>query len=338
MLESLTSWIVGAVIFGTVIMFGALGEILTEKAGHLNLGVPGLMFIGGFASWAVAFLYESGTDEPSKFLMILLPLLAGFGAAAVAGLLYAFFVTTLRANQNVTGLALTRLGVGIGSFGGMYVLVKSGKSFGKAVNTYDVFAENLHSMFDFPEGSVVEAISRMLLSYGFMVYLAIICAVLIHLFLSKTRPGLNLRSVGENPATADAAGVNVAKYKYLATVVGAGVSGLGGTFYILVFCNGGWSTNNNMEALGWLAVALVIFATWRPLNTIWGSYLFAMLFWAYAYLPGVIGLKVSTPVNDLLQMLPYVVTIVVLIITSTRRNRDNQAPASLGLSYFREDR
>jgi simple sugar transport system permease protein len=322
-------------------MFGALGEILTEKAGHLNLGVPGLMLIGGFASWATAFAYEMQTEEPNIILLILLPILAAFGAAAIAGLVYAFFVTTLRANQNVTGLALTSLGAGIAGFGGNYILVSLKRDFGNAAVTADAYSDGLHNLFEFEEGSIMESISKILFSHGFVIYVAIAVAILMFLFFKKTRTGLNLRSVGENPATADAAGINVTAYKYIATVIGAGICGLGGMFYVMSN-NGGWSTNNNIQAFGWLAVALVIFSTWRPVNSIWGSYLFAFLFWAFTYLPNVLGLSLPkeqrTLLADLLQMLPYLVTIIVLVFTSMRKNRDNQAPASLGLSYFREDR
>lgn len=338
-MSSLVAWIVLAIVFGTVVMFGALGEILTEKGGHLNLGVPGLMFLGGFAGFATAFLLEKGMGITTPFLLIPLPLICGFLVSGLGALLYAFFVTTLRANQNVTGLALTQLGVGIGSFGGVFVLLANGfAGYAKAGETYKIFSANLHSLFNWTDGTFLDYVSEILFSHGFMTYLAIALAILMHFFFKKTRVGLNLRAVGENPATADAAGINVTKYKYLSSFIGGGISGLGGVFYILIFCNGGWSTVNNIEALGWLAVALVIFATWKPLNIIWGSYLFSFLFWASTYLPIVCGLTLSTAVNDLFKMLPYIVTIVVLIITSMQKKKENQPPAGLGLPYFREER
>jgi Uncharacterized ABC-type transport system, permease component len=332
-MTSIVSWLTSAIIYGTVIMFGAQGEILTEKSGHLNLGVPGMMFLGGFAGFSAAFLYEKRAADPAPILMVLIPLLAGFGAAALGGLLYSFLTITLRANQNVTGLALTFFGVGVGSFGGLYVLLSAGyQSYAKAALTYGVFSKNLDRLFD------SGWFGDIFLSHGFMTYFAIILAVFLHLFLKKTRVGLNLRAVGENAATADAAGVNVTLYKYLATTLGGGISGLGGVFYIIVYCNGGWSTNNSIEALGWLAVALVIFATWRPVNTIWGSYLFALLFWLYNYIPGIAKISFKNYETDLVQLLPYAVTILVLVVISFRKKKENQPPASLGLSYFREER
>ena len=132
--------------------------------------------------------------------------------------------------------------------------------------------------------------------------------------------------------------MNVTRYKYTATCLGAGISGLGGLFYVLDYNNGIWATTDQIEALGWLAVALVIFTTWKPLNAIWGSFLFGLLYWLYSYLPSLLGFKVASHQIDLIQMLPYIVTIVVLIITSLRKKHENQPPQSLGLAYFREDR
>ena len=164
-------------------------------------------------------------------------------------------------------------------------------------------------------------------------YVAIIIGIISQWFLYKSRYGLNLRATGENPATADAAGINVTKYKYLATCIGAGISGLGGLFYVMDYTKGTWANDCTIEALGWLAVALVIFATWKPKNVIWGSYLFGLLYWMYFYITGL-----TRSSQELFKMLPYVVTIIVLIITSLRNKRENQPPASLGLAYFREER
>lgn len=332
-MASYVSWITSAIIYGTVIMYGALGEILTEKSGHLNLGVPGMMFLGGFAGFASAFLYEKTSANPIPILMVIIPLVSGFSAAALGGLLYSFITITLRSNQNVTGLALTYFGVGVGSFAGVYILLKAGfSSYAKAGLTSGVFVTNLNSVIN------LGVFGDIFLSHGFMTYLAIILAMVMHLFLKKSRIGLNLRAVGENPATAEAAGINVTLYKYLSTTIGGGISGLGGLFYILIYCNGGWTTQNAIEALGWLAIALVIFATWKPINTIWGSYLFALLFWLYGYFPSISGISFKNYETDLIQMIPYAVTILVLIFISLRKKKENQPPASLGLSYFREER
>ena len=173
------------------------------------------------------------------------------------------------------------------------------------------------------EGSGELRVSKTLF-YGFLTYLSVIVAVAMTYFLKKTRKGLNLRAVGESPATADAAGINVSKYKYAATVTGAAIAGLGGLYFVMEYLGGTWS-NNGFGDRGWLAIALVILALWNPDHAIWGSFVFGGLYILYIYLPG-------------LKMLPYVVTIIVLIITSKRNKQENQPPASLGEAYFREDR
>ena len=329
-MTTLIAWINRAVWFGTVIMFASLGEILTEKSGNLNLGVPGIMFLGGFSGFAGAYFYENSVASPNAALSIIIALICAFAAAALGGLIYSFLTISLRANQNVTGLSLTIFGTGIANFFGVRVL--NGGTSVKATFANGVFTAKI------PVLSKISVIGDALFSYGFMVYVAVVLAILIHRFLYKTRAGLNLRAVGENPATADAAGISVTKYKYLATCIGAGITGLGGVYYVLDYGYGTWSTANSIEALGWLAVALVIFATWKPLNIIWGSYLFGMFYWLYNYLPSILGITLPNYATQLIQIVPYLVTIVVLVFVSFRKKRENQPPASLGLAYFREER
>ncbi|MBQ1625484.1 MAG: ABC transporter permease, partial [Erysipelotrichaceae bacterium] len=183
-------------------------------------------------------------------------------------------------------------------------------------------------------------------SHGWMVYLALIMAFAIQYFLNKTRVGLNLRAVGENPATADAAGINVTRYKYMAAVIGSAICGLGGLFYVMDYVQGSWANDSTIEALGWLAVALVIFTSWKPRNATWGAYLFGLCYWAYIYIPVSVSKYLAdklqlanvTYMQNLYKMLPYLVTIVVLCVVSRKKKRENQAPASLGMSYFREER
>ena len=330
-MDNLIMWITSSLAYGTVIMYGALGETFTQRTGNLNLGTPGIMAIGAGAAFVGAFAYESATDSPSKILCFLIPLVCAFAASMLAGLLYTFLTVTLRANQNVTGLALTIFGVGLAKFLGK--LSSGNKTSIKAVVTNQIYSANIQTA----TGQRMGAFGRIFFSYGFMLYLAIILVVLASFLLFHSRIGLNLRAVGENPAAADAVGVNVTKYKYLTIVLASAVSGLGGAYYVLDFGNGIWSTAvaNDIEAIGWLAVALVIFASWKPLNLIWGSYIFGLCYWAYNYVPQLIHLPINT---DIAQMLPYIVTIVVLVITSIRKKRENQPPASLGLSYFREER
>lgn len=329
-MTTLIAWINRAVWFGTVIMFGSTGEIITEHSGNLNLGVPGIMLLGGFAGFAGAYFYENSTAAPSALLVVLIALLCAFLAAALGGLIYSLLTITLRANQNVTGLALTIFGAGVANFFGVQVL--NGGTSVKAAFSHSVFTAQI------PWLSSLGTVGQIFFSYGFMVYLAIITAVLVNHFIYKTRTGLNLRAVGENPATADAAGINVTRYKYIATCTGAGISGLGGVYYVLDYGYGTWSTANSISALGWLAVALVIFATWKPKNIIWGAYVFGVFYWLYNYLPTLMGFTLPNYAVQLIQMVPYIVTIIVLIFISAKKSKESQGPAALGLAYFREER
>ncbi|MBQ4417135.1 MAG: ABC transporter permease [Clostridia bacterium] len=336
MLSTILSWITRAILFGVVIMFGAMGETLTEKSGNMNLGTPGIMCIGGAFGFGCTYLYEMNTDTPNAFLSIFIAVFCAFFFSFLAGLLFCLLTTTLRANQNVTGLAMTIFGSGLAKFFGMFIIPEG------VVTVKATFANSLFSKrmpIDFGTGKVATIIEEVFFGHGFMLYVAIAIAIVLAIFLKRTRTGLNLRAVGENPATADAAGINVNKYKYLATSVGAGIAGLGGAYYILDYNYGGWSTGaaGGIQALGWLAVALVIFAIWRPLNLIWGSFLFGLCYWLYNYI-GVFGVRMTSAQSALLEAIPYVVTIIVLIISSIHKKRENQPPAALGLSYFREER
>lgn len=329
-MDNIIAWLTSAIAFGTIIMYGSLGEILTEKSGNLNLGVPGIMYIGGFSGFASAYYYEKLSASPNPVLCFVIPVVCAFLASMLAGLIFSFLTTTLRANQNVTGLALTTFGTGIANFFGLFIL--NGASYTAAPMANAAVSKQLLGFFN--RGTV----GRILCSHGILVYGAIILAVIMHVFLYKSRQGLNLRSVGENPSTADAAGINVTKYKYFATCIGAGISGLGGLFYVLDYNKGIWATTDNIQNLGWLAVALVIFTTWKPLNAIWGAYVFGLLYWMYRFLPNIMDIIIPNYIMDLLQMLPYVVTIMVLIAVSLRNKKEDQPPAALGLSYFREER
>jgi len=341
-LSQLISWCVAAITFGTVIMYGCIGETVNQKAGGLNLGVPGIMQLGGISALAAAFIYEKSAGTPVPVVGMIITLLASMLAAGLGGLLYAFLTVTLKVNQNVTGLTLTIFGTGVANFFGGSMMKLSG-----GVGTISVSATSSAFRAKIPFVSThFGTFGSIFLSHGWMVYTAIIIALIAQYFLSRTRTGLNLRAVGENPATADAAGINVTKYKYLASVIGAAICGLGGLFYVMDYIQGTWANDSAIEALGWLAVALVIFTSWKPKNSIWGAYLFGLCYWAYIYIPAGISkffaakLKLTnlTYMQNLYKMLPYLVTIVVLCVVSRRRKRENQAPASLGISYFREER
>ena len=327
-MTQIISLIQAAVVFGTVILFGAVGEILAEKSGNLNLGVPGIMYLGGIAGLIAAFLYEGNVANPIPFVSLLITVFAAFVAAMLGGLIYSVLTITLRANQNVTGLTLTIFGGGFANlFGGTLNKMAGGVGQISVAMTSGAFRTTI------PELANLGAVGKIFFSYGFMAYLAIILAFLVSWFINKTSVGLNLRAVGENPATADAAGINVTRYKYLATCIGAGISGLGGLYYTMDYIKGTWSTDGSIEKLGWLAVALVIFATWKPRRSIWGSYLFGALFWLFFYIPGL-----TRSSQEIFKMLPYLATLFVLIMVALRKKREDQPPHSLGIAYFREER
>ena len=308
--------------FSTVFLFGSTGETITEKSGHLNLGVPGTMCIGAMGGVLGVRLYLNSLAGASinPFLAILIPILMTMLFAACAGLLYSFFTVTLRCNQNVTGLTLTTFGVGLANF------------IGSSINNEgfsEVSAIFRKAIVNDPDPNVFETL---FLSYGVLVYLAIFLAIIVSLVIRNTRTGLSLRAVGENPATADAAGINVTGYRYVSTIIGSAIAGLGGLFYIMDFIGGNWQYA--IDAFGWLAVALVIFTLWQPDLGILGAILFGALY----ILPNYIPTGEKGYLQKLIDMIPYVMTIVVLIITSIVGSKKAQPPASLGLNYFREER
>lgn len=326
------AFISSAIPLGVPLLYGSTGEIVTEKSGHLNLGIPGIMYVGAISGVIGAFLYEMACDAAAAamvpFLAILIPLLCSIAGSVLMGLIYSFMTVTLRANQNVTGLALTTFGIGLGNFFGSTLtkLVNSDLPIIALTRTSNLYRTAL------PFADDLGWFGQIFLSHDFLTYAAVAIALIASFVLSRTRVGLNLRSVGENPATADAAGINVTKYKYLATCIGSAIAGLGGLQYVMAFANGVWS-NNAFGDRGWMAIALVIFALWKPTMAIWGSFLFGALCNANNYIRGL-----GTATQELFKLLPYVVTLLVLIITSMRKKREHQPPQSLGLSYFREDR
>lgn len=324
----LVTLITAGVTFGTVLMYGTLGEILTEKSGNLNLGVEGIMYMGGAFGLAGAFYYEKAVGAAASGpVAIVLALLAAFVAGCAASAIYSFLTITLRTNQNVTGLALSIFGTGVGQFVGEFMRLSEGGYVALSNHLKDSFAAAI--MPDFLQG--IPVIGPILFSHTVFFYMAVVLAVLMHLYFTRTRSGLYLRAVGESPATSDAAGINTTRYKYLATIIGGGISAIGGMIYIVTTAGCVWN-HEGLSGVGWLAVALVIFCIWRPLNAIWGSVIFGAMMIMY--------LRVSLPFmpQQLYKILPYVVTVIVLIFTSMRNSRDKQPPASLGVNYFREER
>ena len=329
-MSNFINFLTAGILAAAPLLFGLLGELLTEKSGNLNLGVEGMMFMGGIAGISGVYFYEKAGGT-SPWIALLIALVCSVLVAGLGALIFSVLTITLRANQNVTGLALTMFGTGFGNY------------FGEAIGNADPsgflsVSTGVKGIFNnpvFPKSLVnIPYVGKVLFSHNFMVYLSIALAIVLAVFLNRTRSGLNLRAVGESPATADAAGINVTKYKYLATCVGGAMTGLGGLYLVMNAGSGvgGAWVHDCINGYGWLAVALVIFAVWSPRRALWCSLIFGGLSCMRYYYP------ISFIPASIYDIVPYLVTAVVLVFVSLRHNRSSQPPASLGLSYFREDR
>ena len=329
-MSNFINFLTAGILAAAPLLFGLLGELLTERSGNLNLGVEGMMFMGGVAGIIGVYYYEKGGGT-NPWVSLVIALVCSLLCAGAGALIFSVLTITLRANQNVTGLALTMFGVGFGNY------------FGEAIGNADPsgflsVSSAVKGIFNnpvFPDSLVnIPYIGKVLFSHNFMVYLSVILAVLMAWFLNRTRAGLNLRAVGESPSTADAAGIDVTKYKYLATCIGGAMTGLGGLYLVMNAASGvgGAWVHDCIDGYGWLAVALVIFAVWSPRRALWCSLIFGGLSCMRYYYP------ISFIPASIYDIVPYIVTAVVLVFFSLKHSRANQPPASLGLSYFREDR
>lgn len=306
----MTSFLVAVIIAGTPLLFATLGELITEKAGNLNLGVEGMMLMGAVAGFAMGFTTGNG-------------LMAIVGAAAAGGLgalIYAFLTVTLRANQVVSGLALTIFGTGFSSFfGTAFVGQKMPDS---VIATFEPF--------EIPLLAKIPYLGQILFHQDGFIYLGYGLAIMLGLYLYNTRFGMNLKAVGENPGAADTSGISVTLYKYVHILVGGALCGMGGA-YLAVVDVPQWQEHIT-AGRGWIAIALVIFVKWNPYLAVLGAYLFGGL--------SIIGFRLQhlSVSQTLLDALPYVVTILVLIISSIRNSKEDAPPKSLGTPYFREER
>lgn len=319
------TFIVGATSLGIVFLYGCLGEIIMEKAGHLNLGLPGVMCMGTAGGCTGVSLYMgmiADKSNPSYLLLLLFALAFCFLYAGFGGLIYSFFTVSLRCNQNITGLALTTFGTGF-----TQLIMDTAVD-----KTYFREAARVISQ-SVPFAKDLGGIGEIIFSHGILFYIAIALALAASYVLKRTKVGLYLRAVGENPATADAAGINVTAYKYVAVLAGSAIAGVGGFFYVMDFLQGSFETASTIEAFGWLSIALVIFTLWKPDLSIIGSFVFGAL-----YLFSVSASDISFEDMILIKITPYVVTVLVLIATSIPGKKSLQAPAALGTTYFREER
>lgn len=318
-MNTFVNFLHAALLAGTPLMFGTLGEIVTEKAGNLNLGVEGMMSIGAIAGFYVGFTTQN----------IVLAVLGAFLAGLLSALIYAFLTVTLKANQNVTGLTLTIFGVGFANFFGDFLRESAGIDVLKLSDKITNTVQAIH----IPVLSDIPYVGKLFFQYNPFVYFGILLCILMGIYILHTRKGLNLCAVGENPGAADAAGVNVTRVKYFNILLGGGVCGIGGAYISLVLCGGIWVTDS-VNGLGWIAVALVIFASWNPFKAILGSFIFG----AFNILKFYIPKNIVTIPEAIFDMLPFLVTAIVLIVTSIRKGKENTQPAGCGINYFREER
>ena len=315
-MDFFVNFFVAAVLAGTPLLFGILGEIINEKAGHLNLGVEGMMSIGAVGGFVVGYW----TDN------LVFALIAAFVTGMLGALIYAVLTVTFMADQNVTGLTLTIFGIGFSNFVGDFVREKSGST---SLKLPEGILDSLGKV-EIPFLTDIPVLGKLLFNYNIFVYLGVAAAILCAIYLHRTKAGLNVRAVGETPAAADAAGIPVTKLKYLNLMLGGGLCGIGGAYCSMIICNGVWVTSC-VNGLGWIAVALVIFATWNPNRAILAALVFGGFSVLKYYVPQVIP-------SSIFDMIPFLMTIVVLVVTSIRFSKENAQPKSCGVNYFREER
>ena len=324
----LTSFLHNIVVYNIPLLYGTVGEIVVEKSGSLNLGVEGIMAVGAIFGYIVGcFANSLGLGIATAFL-----------AGALCGLLFAVLTVSLQANQNITGLTLTTFGLGVYFFVGNSVKAAGWPVMGDHAAIKDGFAN-----IAIPGLSEIPLIGDGLFNHNLMVYLGVVIAVVMWWYLKHTSAGLRLRAVGENPGAADSVGINVKRTKYLHICLGCGIMGIGG-YYMALNMGGSFNSNCWINGYGWIAVALVIFANWSPVLAILGTFIFGFFNTLQvsgstlaAAFPGVLGWLAAIP-TEVYQALPFVITAIVLVVTSIRNKRGSGLPASLGVNYFREER
>ena len=328
-METIIKFLYYSIRMGTPLLFGTTGEVVTERSGNMNLGVEGMMAMGAIGGYCAACYSGS----------LLVGILAAFCSAALGALIYAFLTVSLQANQNVTGLALTIFGNGVYLFVGRS-LAKAGKF--PLLSNYPDLAEKVMDK-GIPVLRDIPYIGKLLFSYNIFVYVAIVVAIIMWVYVMRTKTGLRLRAVGENPGAADACGVNVNRTRYINIVLGGGITGLGGLYLAFVINGGSWN-EFWINGMGWIAVALVIFANWNPMKAIFDSFFFGMfnvlMAWKgnlSATFPRVLGWLRLIP-DEFYQLLPFLITALVLVFASVSKKKKSAEPAAVGVNYFREER
>ena len=318
--------LISAIGLMPVFLFGCTGEIITEKSGHLNLGIPGIVCAGAAGGSLGVYLYVNSLSggSASYLLLILTAIIGAVCFAALLGAIYAFLTVSLRCNQNISGLALTTFGTGLSDF-----VMKSFVDHNVTASVSLIFNKGLSFAND------LGWFGQIFLSHSLLAYISVAIAIAAAIIIKRTKLGLRLRAIGENPAAADAVGIKVNRYKYLAILIGSGIAGLGGMYFNMTVTGGYYDSYFAIEALGWLAVALVIFTLWRPNIAVIGSILFAALY----VLPDKLNIAVDmNHLKEAIKIVPYIVTVLVLLIISITGGKQTQPPESLGVNYFREER
>jgi len=308
----MTPFLIAAVGAAMPLLYATLGELITEKAGNLNLGVEGMMLMGAVIGFSV------GLHTGNPYLALLASLAAGAAGAAI----YALLTVSLMANQVVTGLTLTIFGTGFSSFVGEGFM---GTAAPAAIKSLSV-------KIAIPGLCQIPVVGQILFYQDILVYVGYLLVIAVAIYLNQTKLGLNLRAVGENAAAADASGINVAFYKYAHIIAGGAMCGLGGAYMSLVTVPV-WQ-ENVVAGRGWIAVALVIFASWKPWKALVGALVFGGL--------NILGLRLQSMgihiSQYLVDMLPYAATILIVIVSTRKNRKEDMNPADLGVSYFREER
>ena len=328
-LDVLTLFLFNIVVYNIPLLYGTVGEILIEKSGSLNLGVEGIMAVGAI------FGYLIGCSANSLTVGIL----ASFLCAGAFGIIFAVLTVTMQANQNVTGLTMTTFGVGL------FFFIGKGLSASWPVMTqYENINNGFKNPIEIPLLSKIPIVGKAFFSHNILVYLGILIAVAVWIYLNKTKAGLRLRSIGENPGAADALGINITLYKYIHIILGSGIMGIGG-YYMGLNLGGSFEGSTCwINGYGWIAVALVIFANWNTMAAILGTLVFGFFntlqiysgSLSYAF-PNALGFLAKIP-SQLYQALPFIITALVLIFSSVRKNNKSAQPTALGLNYYREER
>ena len=323
-----TSFLHNIVVYNIPLLYGTVGEIVVEKSGSLNLGVEGIMAVGAIFGYIIGCYTNS----------LIVGILTAFLAGALMGLLFAALTVSLQANQNITGLTLTTFGLGVYFFVGNAIKAVRWPIMSDYSSIKNGFAD-----LAIPVLSDIPVIGKGLFSHNILVYLGIVIALCMWYYLNRTTPGLRLRAVGENPGSADSVGINIKRYKYLHIMLGCGIMGIGG-YYMGLNMSGSFNSACWINGYGWIAVALVIFANWNPTMAILGTFVFGFFntlrvsgsSLAVAF-PEVLGWLAAVP-TQLYQALPFIITAIVLVVTSVRKREGSGLPAALGLNYFREER